>query len=407
MCLLGLAFQSFPETPILVLANREEALARPSQEPQWHPIGAGPRGWAGGLDLLAGGTWLGVNSDRLLIAVTNRRKSNIPPQPRSRGSLCRSLLECRTASAAVTAAMDALKRDPFAGCNLLFADPQSAAIVEWTETLQLTHLNPGTHWITNGILNDPLDKRIARARAELERARPPAPQEWMQTAARIAALGPDTGQPAICLEGGDRGTVSSSIIGVGIGGTPSYFWHAPGPPARTAFVDQSLLLARLDPAAPPLSAIHRIQLRGPWRLELIADESLSRPEDQSLAAAPSQDSTPRTVRMPAEWGALVGNRGGGVSLRRRFHRPSGLGPHEQVYIILEGVLGRGEVWVNHHPLGAIDELSRSFAADVTSRLTGNDELRIDLEIPAASADVSRSPVWSCAALEIRADAAPT
>src|SRR5262245_46629990 len=93
MFLLGIAFRQFDDWPILVLANREEFYSRPTAGLRLVPRDGQFPAWMGGTDLLAGGTWLGVNEFGLLVAVTNRRKHSPPANPPSRGQLCRSLMK--------------------------------------------------------------------------------------------------------------------------------------------------------------------------------------------------------------------------------------------------------------------------------------------------------------------------
>src|SRR5258708_26866575 len=97
MCLLGIELGRFSDFPVLILANREEFYARPSAGPTLIPRIAEIPGWMGGLDLTAGGTWLGLNEYGLLVAVTNRKKHNLPANPPSRGPLCRTRLAARPA----------------------------------------------------------------------------------------------------------------------------------------------------------------------------------------------------------------------------------------------------------------------------------------------------------------------
>src|SRR5438552_3923058 len=78
MCLSGIALRQFEDWPVLVLANREEAYSRPSAGPQIFPRQVDRPAWMGGVDLTAGGTWLGVNELGLFVAVTNRKKSTPP-----------------------------------------------------------------------------------------------------------------------------------------------------------------------------------------------------------------------------------------------------------------------------------------------------------------------------------------
>ena len=84
--MLALLYRVARGTPILVASNREERYDRPTQYPK---IQSGSPRLVCGIDRRAGGTWLGVNQFGLFCAVTNRRKSSVPPEPRSRGLLCR------------------------------------------------------------------------------------------------------------------------------------------------------------------------------------------------------------------------------------------------------------------------------------------------------------------------------
>ena len=94
MCTMAILYRVARGTPILVAANREERFDRPTQYPK---IQSGSPRVVCGIDRRAGGTWLGVNQFGLFCAVTNRRKANVPAEPRSRGLLCRELLDLRTA----------------------------------------------------------------------------------------------------------------------------------------------------------------------------------------------------------------------------------------------------------------------------------------------------------------------
>ena len=79
--------------PVIIAANRDEHYDRPSAPPAlWSTR---PKILAG-KDLLAGGTWLGVNEHGLLVGILNRRSNSEPDpltQTRSRGLLCLDLLE--------------------------------------------------------------------------------------------------------------------------------------------------------------------------------------------------------------------------------------------------------------------------------------------------------------------------
>src|SRR5262249_32959453 len=122
--------------------------------------------------------------------------------------------------------------------------------IEAGDDLNSIVLEPGLHLIANAALNDPSDGRIARVRRELIRENPPDIEGWFREAARLCALPAQNGQPAICLVGADRGTVSSSILGLAGDLSQSRFWHAPGPPDRAAYDDVSGELRSLFAVAP-------------------------------------------------------------------------------------------------------------------------------------------------------------
>ena len=81
MCTLVLLRRPKTPWPLLLAANRDELRTRPSRPPARHwPDRPQVRG---GLDVTAGGTWLGVNDDGLVAAVLNRR-GTLGPEPGKR-----------------------------------------------------------------------------------------------------------------------------------------------------------------------------------------------------------------------------------------------------------------------------------------------------------------------------------
>src|SRR5438270_389628 len=101
MCLLALLYRVADDAPVVVGANREEYYQRGGDPPrQLDGVAA-----VGGVDPSHGGTWLGVSAGGFLVAVTNRRKSRLPPRPRSRGLLARDLLGQKSAAAAAREAL--------------------------------------------------------------------------------------------------------------------------------------------------------------------------------------------------------------------------------------------------------------------------------------------------------------
>ena len=70
MCSIVILFRPGHDWPVLIGANRDEMQDRPWRAPGRH--------WAdrpeavAGIDLLAGGSWLGINAQGVVAAVSNR-----------------------------------------------------------------------------------------------------------------------------------------------------------------------------------------------------------------------------------------------------------------------------------------------------------------------------------------------
>jgi hypothetical protein len=120
---------------------------------------------------------------------------------------------------------------------------------------------------------------------------------------------------------------------------------------------------------------HAIRLRGPWEFEVleIAGAVLSSLDE----ALPSGRAT-----LPCDWSAALGARfRGKVRYRRRFNRPTGLDPHERVWLIVEGVDAFGAVALNGSELGRVRGYALQASFDVTELIAPNNELLLDVELP--------------------------
>lgn len=245
MCTLAVYSRAFPDHPLVIAANRDEFLARPSASPQLLDI-AGEI--FGGRDEMFGGTWFGVQASGMAAALLNRR-SEAPPDPsrRSRGLLCLDVLRCRTQEAArrLIEKVEAVAYNPF---NLLVADRESA----WVATnhagrLEITDLSPGLHLLTNLDLNDPTCPRIAgsyRLFAAVldERRLVPGSDGFVERMRRIlsshdTALDPRSDAPgnSLCLHLGQYGTRSSTLAFLHRGGKWTYL-HSNQAPCRGKYV---------------------------------------------------------------------------------------------------------------------------------------------------------------------------
>ncbi len=242
MCLLALLFRVVEDAAVVVGANREEYYRRGGEPPRLldDPIRA-----VAGVDPVAGGTWLGVNAQRVLVAVTNRRKSEVPDRPRSRGLLTRELLSCPSAEAAMKHAIRALETQSYDGCNYLCADGERAVVIEAGDWLRVRPLPPGVHVLTNRDVNDASDARLNYALSWLGRRHYESADQCVQTLRELCSQGgPD--HPPMCFHEQERGTVSSSIVALRGSLSRSIYLHAQGSPDRTSYEDYSTLLRELE-----------------------------------------------------------------------------------------------------------------------------------------------------------------
>lgn len=147
MCTVGLCYRVFEQAPVVVAANRDEALDRPSAGPQWWSPEDGVPFFAP-KDEVAGGTWIGLNTHGVFVGITNRFMAPSVPQRTSRGVLVTRALSALTAQLAAERVLqwDPEDINPF---HVLIADPHTAHML-WHDG-QVIHervLAPGIHVIT-------------------------------------------------------------------------------------------------------------------------------------------------------------------------------------------------------------------------------------------------------------------
>jgi len=179
----------------------------------------------------SGGTWLGVNTDGLTLAVLNRNEDGpLPAKQRSRGELIPAMIasECLADVQRRLVAFDIRGMYPF---RLVAISMQDREICEWQWGTKLNRLNfewQPRHWFSSGISD-----------SEANRGRSPVVQEawkgpdagtipWLQQLHRSHA--PRPGPYSICVHRDDAASVSYSEIEV----TPStvQFRYAAGYPCE-------------------------------------------------------------------------------------------------------------------------------------------------------------------------------
>ncbi len=245
MCTLAIYFQEIPHYPVVVAANRDELLSRPSTSPTllWESPCV-----VGGKDLISGGTWLGVNSAGMVAGVLNRRSTTAAdPNKRSRGRLCLEVLKRHNPAEALAflATQRAKDYNPF---NLLIATATSAYVgYSLVDTISIQPLCPGLHLLTNLNLNDPTCPRIYRSYQRFAQAtqifhRSDSLTEFFSLLHTILSDHTDPLDPrdpitsgSLCIHSNGYGTHSSSLLAYTPGAKSYRYLFAPGAPCTTSY----------------------------------------------------------------------------------------------------------------------------------------------------------------------------
>src|SRR5205085_11132815 len=162
--------------PIVIGANRDEMVDRPALPPGRHwPDRAEV---TGGLDLLGGGSWLGVNDWGVAAAILNRHGSLGPAVGmRSRGELVLEALDHADAVAAA-AALSHLDPTAYRTFNLIVADNRDAFWLrhDGGARIAVRPVGEGLSLLASGDFDDPATPRLALARPRFALAPPPDPE---------------------------------------------------------------------------------------------------------------------------------------------------------------------------------------------------------------------------------------
>ncbi|MEO5336124.1 MAG: NRDE family protein [Magnetospirillum sp. WYHS-4] len=233
MCTVVVLFRPGHDWPLLFAANRDEMAGRPWRAPGRH--------WpthpdvVGGLDELAGGTWMGLNGKGVVAAILNRPGTLGPKAGfASRGDLPLMALDHATAAeaAAGLGGRDASLWRPF---NLLLADSTAAFWARWDGMdLGVQAIPPGLAMLTAHDLNDTAASvRMRRYRPRFEAASVPDPERgdwrsWQDLLASRETDGGPHGAMTVAMADG-FGTVCSSLLGLPAKGAPVWLFSAGRP----------------------------------------------------------------------------------------------------------------------------------------------------------------------------------
>jgi len=230
MCTVVVAIGCSPAWPILIAANRDEKRDRPARPPGHH--------WPsqpdvlGGLDVLAGGTWLALNGHNVVACVLNR-SGTLGPQAgkRSRGELPLLALQQPTASRAASL-LAGQNGEDWRSFNMIVADHFGAYCVRGTghAMIDVKALGNGMHMVTAHDANDTASPRVARHLPLFRNSPVPNPPDWGAWPDLLADARPPVDAAINVTSIAGFGTVSSALVALSADRVPEY-WVADLPGA--------------------------------------------------------------------------------------------------------------------------------------------------------------------------------
>ncbi|MBK9148914.1 MAG: NRDE family protein [Flavobacteriales bacterium] len=154
MCLIAFAYKTNPRYPLIVAANRDEFLDRPTVPAHFWPD---LPGILAGRDGKALGTWVGITTNGRFAAVTNFRDlRRAPVNGPSRGLLVRDALLAEPPP----------DQEPMDGYNLLHGTVEHLRFRSNISGAD-ERIAPGVHGLSNALLNTPWPK-VRRAVSALQ-----------------------------------------------------------------------------------------------------------------------------------------------------------------------------------------------------------------------------------------------
>lgn len=244
MCTLVALHRCVPGAPLVVAANRDEYLERPSQGPAVRVTRAGPV--LAPLDVRAGGTWLGLSASGLFAALTNRPCPQPDPRRRSRGLLVLDALAAPTARRAADL-LEALPPGAYNPFNLLVADRESASAITYRDAPRRIDLEPGVHVLGNADPLAPATPKIARLRERAAQIAGGPASDVLERLAELCRSHETTGDAlgAPCVHTPSYGTRSSALLRLSGFATDDVFRFAADAPCRSEYRDFTPLLHAL------------------------------------------------------------------------------------------------------------------------------------------------------------------
>jgi uncharacterized protein with NRDE domain len=165
MCLIAFALGASARWPLVIAANRDEFLNRPTLPLARWRTEAGTE-IISGRDLRAGGTWLGVTPVGRVAMLTNVRGPQPSAGEKTRGELVTRWLEGDMDAASFMAHTEGAA---YGACNLIVGDVPNTSW-HWLSNQpgpgwQSRALGPGVYGLSNGALDTPWPKTVALKQA--------------------------------------------------------------------------------------------------------------------------------------------------------------------------------------------------------------------------------------------------
>lgn len=157
MCLIVFSLRQHPDFPLVVAANRDEFFRRPTAAMDWWASETADREVLAGRDLLSGGTWLAVDINGHVSAVTNVREGAQAPGTNSRGEL--PLMALAQHSETLEPRLQQQK-DRYSGFNLVSLNTQHGWYFSNRDAHPGRHVHRGTYGLSNHLLQTPWPKLL-------------------------------------------------------------------------------------------------------------------------------------------------------------------------------------------------------------------------------------------------------
>jgi len=139
--------------------------------------------------------------------------------------------------------LEELSTGKYDGVTFVIADAESGWVVHGCQDAEAVRLKEGLSIVSNGDVNDPRDERLKMAHRLLTLQNLDSPVKFLAVASKVFARTPSApGRPTMVVRGKHRGTVSSTLISLGVRPRDAIFQYADGPPDQSRYEDYSPLL---------------------------------------------------------------------------------------------------------------------------------------------------------------------